>query len=171
MVNHGPEAVRSSTGIAQPWLSAPFGVYRTADGWLALSMAPLAVVGELVARPQLADLDAWLDRDTIKTTLDGVFLEESTQHWLDMLMPQGIWCARCRTTLEAVDELRREASDLIVEVEHPAHGRLELIGCPVTLSATPWSLRLPPPQVGEHTEEILSSVLSGEELASLMTER
>jgi len=133
-------------------------------------MAPLDVVGELVGRPRLAVLDAWHDRDAIKTILDGVFLAESTQHWLDVMMPKGIWCARCRTTLEAVDELRRDASDLIVEVEHQVHGRLELIGCPVTLSETPWSLRLPPPQVGEHTEEILSSVLSGDELASLMTD-
>jgi crotonobetainyl-CoA:carnitine CoA-transferase CaiB-like acyl-CoA transferase len=57
---------------------------------------------------------------------------------------------------------------LICTVEHPRAGRLELIGCPISLSATPWSLRLPPPLVGEHTAEVLAEVLDPASVAGLV---
>jgi crotonobetainyl-CoA:carnitine CoA-transferase CaiB-like acyl-CoA transferase len=166
MVNQDTEYHRSRAGIAQPWLSAPFGIYRTADGWLAIAMAPLAPLAELVGDPELAELDAWVDRDAVKERLDRVTPGRTTQAWLDLLMPAGIWAARVRTTKEAVDELRLEGSDLIRTVEHPRAGRLELIGCPIEFTAMPWSLRMPPPLVGEHTEEVLSEVLGPEGVAA-----
>jgi crotonobetainyl-CoA:carnitine CoA-transferase CaiB-like acyl-CoA transferase len=168
IVNQGIDAVRSEAGIAQPWLSAPFAIYRTADAWLALSMAPLDAVGPLVGEPSLAALDAWADRDVVKERLDRVFLMRTTQEWLDVLTPEGIWCSRVRTTKQAVDELRADGSELVCTVEHPRVGTLELIGCPITLSETPWTLRLAPPLVGEHTEEVFREVLEPAELTALL---
>ncbi len=167
IVNLGVDAERSEAGIAQPWLSAPFGIYRTADGWLALSMASLEDIGALVGDPGLAELDPWADRDTVKTRLDAVIPERATQEWLDVLMPAGIWSARVRTTKEAVDELRADRSELVCTVDHPRAGKIELIGCPITLSETPWSLRLLPPLVGEHTAEVFGEVLDADELDAL----
>ena len=168
MVNQGTEYERSAAGVAQPWLSAPFGIYRTADGWLAIAMAPLDELAALAGDPGLAELDAWLERDEAKRRLDAVTPSRTTQEWLDALMPAGIWAARVRTTKEAVDELRDEGSPLIRMVEHPRAGTLELIGCPIGFSATPWSLRTPPPLVGEHTEEVLGQVLDAEQLAEVL---
>jgi crotonobetainyl-CoA:carnitine CoA-transferase CaiB-like acyl-CoA transferase len=68
---------------------------------------------------------------------------------------------------EAVDELRDEGSDLLIRVEHPRAGTLELIGCPITLGETPWTLRFPPPLVGEHTDEVLGEVLESHEINAL----
>jgi crotonobetainyl-CoA:carnitine CoA-transferase CaiB-like acyl-CoA transferase len=168
LANQAAPYERSRSGIAQPWLSAPFGIYRTADGWLALAMAPLERIAELVGDPPLAGLDPWIDRDEAKVRLDAVTPARTTQAWLDVLMPAGVWAARVRTTAEAVDELRAEGSPLICTVEHPRAGRLELIGCPISLSATPWSLRLPPPLVGEHTAEVLAEVLDPASVAGLV---
>jgi crotonobetainyl-CoA:carnitine CoA-transferase CaiB-like acyl-CoA transferase len=170
IVNLGVDAKRSKAGIAQPWLSAPFGIYRTVDGWLALSMASLDDVARLVGDPELAELDPWSDRDTVKERLDAVIPARTTQEWLDLLMPAGIWSARVRTTKEAVDELREDGSDVVCTVDHPRAGPIELIGCPITLSETPWSLRLVPPLVGEHTEEVFREVLDPDELDALRTE-
>ena len=170
IVNQGTPAVRSEAGIAQPWLNAPFGIYATRDGWLALSMAPLEEVGVLVDDPGLADFDPWVERDDVRRRLEPIIEQRSTDEWLETLMPAGIWCSRVRTTEEAVVELRAEESDLICTVEHPTAGTLELIGCPITLSETPWSLRMPPPLVGEHTAEVFGEVLDAERLAEL-TER
>lgn len=167
IVNQGTDAARSEAGIAQPWLSAPFGIYRTSDGWLALSMTPLEALASLVADPGLAGLDAWADRDDVKRRLDPVFERATTEEWLARLTPAGIWCSRVRTTKEAVDELRADGSELVCRIEHPRAGELELIGCPITLSETPWQLRLAPPLVGEHTDEVFSEVLEPGELAAL----
>jgi crotonobetainyl-CoA:carnitine CoA-transferase CaiB-like acyl-CoA transferase len=170
IANLGVDAERSEAGIAQPWLSAPFGIYRTTDGWLALSMAALDDVGAVVGDPGLVALDPWADRDAVKERLDALIPARTTQEWLDLLVPAGIWSARVRTTKEAVDELRADGSDLVCTVDHPRAGAIELIGCPITLNETPWSLRLVPPLVGEHTDEVFREVLDEHELEALRTE-
>jgi len=168
MVNQRMEFERSTEGIAQPWLSAPFGIYATADGWLALAMTPLEILAPVVDLPHLADLDPWADRDRIKEQLGHVFTRQGTQEWIEALLAAGIWCARARTMKEAVDELRDEGSSLICTVEHPKLGTLELIGCPITLSETPWRQRLAPPLVGEHTQDVFAEVLDEIELKALL---
>jgi crotonobetainyl-CoA:carnitine CoA-transferase CaiB-like acyl-CoA transferase len=168
VVNQRTEVRRSAAGIASPWLSAPCGMYRTADGWLAVAMAPLERVAEVVGDPELATLDAWLDRDEAKRRLDARLRERTSAQWLETLLPAGLWAAEARTAAQAVAELRAEGSPLVFTVDHPRAGALELIGCPVTFGATEWSVRRPPPLVGEHTAEVLAEVLDASELAGLL---
>ena len=167
-VNQGEYYDRSTEGIGQPWLSAPFGIYEASDGWFAVAMAPLSVVGNAIGDDRVAGFDAWINRDEVKAFLGRLFIEHSVQNWLDLLMPAGVWAARVRTTKEAVDELRRESSDLLVTVDGPDGSQIELIGCAIKLSATPWQQRLSPPYVGEHTTEVLSEVLRPEALTRIV---
>ena len=159
-VNQGEDYDRSVEGIGQSWLSAPFGIYEGRDGWFAVAMAPLTSVADAIGDPLVADFDAWSDRDAVKSLLGRIFVEQPVQYWLDRLLPAGIWSAKVRTTKEAVDELRREGSDLLVTVDGPDGSPIELIGCAIRLSETPWQQRLSPPHIGEHTREVLSEVLS-----------
>jgi crotonobetainyl-CoA:carnitine CoA-transferase CaiB-like acyl-CoA transferase len=166
IVNQRTEVSRSAAGIASPWLSAPCGMYRTADGWIALAMGPLEQIAEVVGDPELAALDAWLDRDEAKRRLDELTPTRTTAEWLTALLPAGVWAAEARTAAEAVSELRSAGSPLIVRTEHPVTGGdIELIGCPITFTGTEWSIRRRPPRVGEHTAEILGEVLDEKELA------
>ena len=172
LVNQGTPIERSASGIAQPWLSAPFGIYRTVDGWLALSMAPLVDLAKLLDLPALSDLHAWQDRDDAKRLIEALIATRATQHWLDLLVPAGIWCAPVRTTEEAVDDLRNEHHPLIVEVERlSGDGTLEMLGCPITFSETPWTIRRRPPRVGEHTREVLHELLSDTQVKALDAEK
>ncbi|HET7741413.1 MAG TPA: CoA transferase [Mycobacterium sp.] len=154
-VNQNSEYQRSESGIGQSWLSAPFGVYETSDGWMAIAMAPLEDIAAALERPELAGFDAWTERDIAKQSIERTIRTNTTRHWLDILVPEGIWAAAVRTTKEAVDELRDIDSDLLVTVDGPAGSPIELVGCPIKLSATPWQQRLSPPRVGEHTAELL----------------
>lgn len=154
-VNQNSEYQRSESGIGQSWLSAPFGVYETSDGWMAIAMAPLEDIAAALERPELAGFDAWTERDIAKQSIERTIRTDTTRHWLDILVPAGIWAAAVRTTKEAVDELRDIDSDLLVTVDGPAGTPIELVGCPIKLSATPWQQRLSPPRVGEHTAELL----------------
>jgi crotonobetainyl-CoA:carnitine CoA-transferase CaiB-like acyl-CoA transferase len=169
MVNLGLDVPRSAAGIAQPWLDAPFGIYRTADGWIALSMGDLTQVAGVVDDAELAGLDPWADRDEIKRRIDRRTPDHTTAWWLDRLLAAGLWAAPVRTMREAVDELRADGSPLVVTTEHPNGREIELIGCPITLSETPWRQRRRPPAVGEHTREVLGTVLDADELAALDT--
>lgn len=169
-VNQMKDYERSEQGIGQAWLSAPFGIYGASDGWIAVAMAPLSAIAEAVGDDSLLDMDAWLQRDEVKARVEMTLTQQPVQHWLDRFSARGLWAARVRSTREAVDELRADGSDLIVNVDGPNGEPVELIGCAIRMSETPWRQRLAPPRVGQHTAEVLSEVLSPEELDQLMRE-
>lgn len=87
---------RSSVANGNVYLAAPYGLYETADGHIALAMAPVDRLGELVTLPALAGFapDSWYtQRDAIKTLLRDHLLTQGTAHWLAILEAAGIWCA------------------------------------------------------------------------------
>ncbi|MEJ3651942.1 CoA transferase [Actinomycetes bacterium KLBMP 9759] len=169
MVNQRQDFPRSEAGVAQPWSAAPYGFYRAADGWVALAMGSLAVLADVLGDPELAALDPWVDRDEAKRRIDAAVEGRPTADVVDALLAGGLWAAQVRTMGEAVEELRADGSDLLVRVEHPEVGELELVGCPIRLSRTPWRLSRRPPTVGEHTDEVLADVLDADQLAALRT--
>ncbi|MFL5796829.1 MAG: CaiB/BaiF CoA transferase family protein [Actinomycetota bacterium] len=166
---------RSEAGIGGAWLSAPFGIYRTADGHLALAMASLAVVGELVGIPELAAYDtperAWAERDDVYRLIAARLPERPTAEWLKLLAARDVWCAPVQAFDEVVDDPQLEHNELLATVEYPGVGELRVVGVPMRFSATPGSIRLGPPTVGQHTEEILASVgYSPEQIRTLREE-
>ncbi len=87
---------RHAQGNANPYQPAPYGVYRTADGHMALAMAPLAKLAELLACPEIAafgQAQAFARLNEIKSVVAGVLATQPTKHWLDILEPAGLWCA------------------------------------------------------------------------------
>lgn len=91
--------LRAAVGGAHAYLGAPYGVYRTADGWLALAMTPslarLAGLLELPAlRPYCEDPAlAMTRRDEIKALIAEAVATRRTSDWLAVLQPADIWCA------------------------------------------------------------------------------
>lgn len=155
-VNQGQDYSRSTEGIGQAWLSAPFGVYRAADGWVAIAMAPVDEVAALLGAEGLDGFDPWADRDLIKSTIEARTAQRTVDDLISALLGAGLWAAKARTTKDAVDELRDTGSDLLVTVDGPDGEPIELIGCAIRMSETPWQQRLAPPRAGEHTDEILA---------------
>ncbi len=88
---------RSQFRNAHAYLAAPYGVYPTADGYLALAMTPLDRLAELISLPQIAGLGAaapFTDRDAIKRSIAGRLQQKTTAEWLAILEPADIWCAK-----------------------------------------------------------------------------
>jgi crotonobetainyl-CoA:carnitine CoA-transferase CaiB-like acyl-CoA transferase len=153
---------RSQAGIGGAWLSAPFGVYRTADGHLALAMGSLAVLGELLDLPELAGYDtperAWADRDEVYRILARRLPERPTAQWLELLATRDVWCAPVQTFEELVDDPQVIHNELLATVDYPGVGEVRVVGVPARFSQTPGTIRLGPPAVGQHTDEILGSL-------------
>jgi crotonobetainyl-CoA:carnitine CoA-transferase CaiB-like acyl-CoA transferase len=90
---------RSAVNGAHAYLGAPYGVYRTADGWLALAMTPS--LERLASLLGLTGLERWFndprqamrDRDAIKAIIAAGLTAKGTAHWLALLQPADIWCA------------------------------------------------------------------------------
>lgn len=90
---------RSAVSGAHAYLGAPYGVYKTSDGWLALAMTPsLKRLADLMG---LQGLDRWFDdphaamreRDAVKTIIAAGVAAQTTAHWLSLLQPADIWCS------------------------------------------------------------------------------
>src|SRR5690606_22808842 len=90
---------RSSFRSAHAYLSAPYGVYRTADDWIAVAMTPIGRLAELLAiealQPYATRAGSWFtERDAIKRIIAGRLAPQPTAHWLSILEPADIWCAK-----------------------------------------------------------------------------
>jgi crotonobetainyl-CoA:carnitine CoA-transferase CaiB-like acyl-CoA transferase len=151
---------RSEAGIGGAWLSAPFGIYRTADGWIALAMASLAVIGVLLDLPELAKYDneraAYDHRDEVKELVQSRLVGRPTKEWLDVLATKNVWCAAVQTFDDVVEDPQVAHNELLTTVPHPNDGGdVHVVGVPMRFSATPGTIRSGPPAVGQHTDEIL----------------
>lgn len=113
--NRLPE--RSAINNGHAYVSAPYGIYKTSDGYLALAMGNILQLADLLGCDALlkyANKDEWFTkRDEIKYDL-GVHLATSTvEHWLSILEPADIWCARVMN----YDELMLSDGYKVLEME------------------------------------------------------
>ena len=147
------------------WAAMPLaGHFETTDG-------AIVVVGAFKPNP-LQDICKALDIEDLsirypdmasqvknKTDLQGAlrknFALNTTDHWLARLGEQDILCAPVRSLGEALDDPQTEVNNMLLEIDHPVVGKLAVVGCPVHLSDAMVTVRRTPPQLGEHTEEIL----------------
>ena len=102
--------------------------------------------------------------------LDQAFAKRTRDEWMQRLRDGGDFIFG---VVSSVDELPDDeqvvANDYITEFDHPSFGTIRQIAVPVQLSETPGGVRLPAPEHGQHTEEILTELLgySWEEIAAL----
>ncbi len=97
-------------------------------------------------------------RDSLLPVLEAKFLSGSGEEWLERLQSAGIPSAPINTVDRALGDPQVLARGMVVEVDHPAAGRLKLPGPPYKLSETPATVRTPPPLLGQHTDEILGEL-------------
>lgn len=165
---------RSETGIGAPWLSAPFGIYETQNGYMAISMNPLDVLGELIGVPldEYASEDAAYEhRDTVQPLVQERVRQHTTEHWLELFATRDLWCAKVQDYEDLLTDAQVAHNELIQTIEHPKAGTIKVIGIPVKLSETPGSIRLVPPLVGEHTDAVLTEAgFSAEQIEAFHAE-
>ena len=87
--------------------------------------------------------------------LDEVFRSKTLAEWKPRLDEAGIPWSPIQNLMEVISDPQARANDIFVPFDHPAYGRIEVVANPVTLSKTPPNIRMPAPEFGEHTEEVL----------------
>lgn len=150
---------RAEKSSAHAYLSAPYGVYRTADGHLALAMTPLGKLADLMDLPALAayrdEPRAWFtERDAIKGIIAGAIAARPTQDWLDLFEPADIWCA---TVLDWPELLAHEGFQHLEMLQRL--GREDGISitttrCPIRINGKRALTERAAPRVGEHSGAI-----------------
>jgi crotonobetainyl-CoA:carnitine CoA-transferase CaiB-like acyl-CoA transferase len=171
-LNCDSEPQRSVAGIADAYFRAPYGIYETKDGYLALAHTPMAKLAMCLGLPELekyTDLEAaFRDRDEIYRTLAGAFRTRTTQGWLDYLRPLDFWCGPVQTYSQVAKDEQLRINQMVVEIPYKGSVPLRLPGIPIKFSRTPGSVRHCPPGLGENTDQILSELgFSQEGIAEL----
>jgi crotonobetainyl-CoA:carnitine CoA-transferase CaiB-like acyl-CoA transferase len=166
---------RSKTGIGSPWLSAPFGIYQTQDGYMAIAMASLTVLGEVLDFPRLKEYDtpklAYEKRDEIKPLIEARLRTDKTDHWLEAMLARDVWCAKVQDFEDLMTDPQVAHNNLIQTIQHPEAGEMRVVGIPIRLSETPGAIRLAPPLVGEHNDTILGELgYSADQIAAFRAE-
>lgn len=155
-------------GNAHPSI-VPYQSFKTADGYLVIGVASEGIwrrFCQAIGRSELADDPEFAKnanrvekRGMLISILAEVFLTADTQTWLRRLNQAEVPCAPVQTIDQVFNAPQVRHREMLVEVAHPTTGTVRMAGIPVKFSATPASVRLPPPLLGEHTDEVLSSWL------------
>ncbi|WP_147915595.1 CaiB/BaiF CoA transferase family protein [Ruania zhangjianzhongii] len=147
---------------AHVYIRAPYGVFATSDGYLALAFADLSTLSEVLDEPSLAGLDpeehGWTHRDELYATVARHLKDRTTQHWLDVLLPAGLWVGPVQGYADLVEDPQILHNGTFVEYEHPTEGWVKTPGFPYRFAKTPPSVDRGAPLVGEHTREILTEL-------------
>ena len=163
----GKPPQRSAVNNAHAYLGAPYGIYATADGYLALAMGSILRLGELLDCPALAtytDPASLFDqRDEIKSILVHHLKHQTTQHWLSILEPADIWCADVLTwdSLFAHEAFR--SLDMIQTVVRESDSQsgttMRTTRCPIRIDGELLTSSFPAPRIGEHNQLITEEFL------------
>lgn len=155
----GKPPERSNVNNAHAYLGAPYGIYRTADGFLALAMGSITTLGKLL---ECSALDAYRDpqswftaRDQIKSSLAAHLCTRSTGDWLSILEPAGYWCSDVLTWPELLSREPFQALDMVQEVVCRGGSVLRTTRCPIRIDGELFKSAKPAPAIGEHTAQIL----------------
>jgi CoA:oxalate CoA-transferase len=149
---------RAEVNNAHAYLGAPYGIYETADGFIAIAMGSVPRLGELLDLPALlayGDPKTWFTaRDEIKALLAQHLKRESSQHWLDMLEPADVWCADVLTWPRLLEHEAFKVLDMIQEVHRDDKVSLRTTRCPIRIDGEVIKSPIGAPRIGAHDDEI-----------------
>jgi len=149
---------RSAFRNAHAYLAAPYGVYDTADGYLAIAMSHLPTLGKLLDLPELQGIsdaaDGFRHRDSLKQTIARRLKEHTTEHWLEILNAADIWCAEVLDwpKLFATEAFRQ--LDMVQTLRNGTLAEILTTRLPIRLDGNVLKSEKLAPKVGQHNAVI-----------------
>jgi len=160
---NGGKVQRPKEPLASSFHQAPYGIYQTRDGYLAISLSPVSTIREALGKPE--ELIPYEDpsitvqkREEIHRALAPYFRTRDTREWVVILRGRGVWCAPVQRYDEVLQDPVVKNLNPFVEIDHPRAGRVKLLKHPVRYGGRSTTIRRLPPDVGEHTREILEEL-------------
>ncbi|WP_343328542.1 CoA transferase [Polaribacter staleyi] len=150
---------RAKEGSANPYLSAPYGVYKTKNGYLSLAMGSLIKLAEVLECNALLvykESNSWFTkRDEIMDILRGYLINKNTQDWLNILEPAGIWCSDVFNYKDLLSHEGYKVLGMDQKLQLLSGEEVHTLRCPIRINDERLYASKPAPRVGQHTEDII----------------
>lgn len=151
-----PQRSRVSNGNA--YVPAPYGIYKTRDGYLSLAMNDIPLLGKLLGCPALevyTDSSLWFEkRDEIKEILGMHLHTREVDEWLSMLQPADIWCAKVLNYEQLMRETGYKMLNMELKVRTSNGLSVKTTRCPIRIDGQVVLSETGAPLLGEHNERI-----------------
>ena len=155
--NRKPE--RSSYNNAHAYLSAPYGIYKTSNGYIAIAMTPLPQLGELLDLNSIKDLhdqkEWFTKRDEIKKDIGNWIEKQTTEHWLSILEPADIWCAKVLDWETMVKHEGFKILDMVQRIKRDDGLDIETLRCPIKIDGDIFKSSKAAPKIGNDNNSIM----------------
>jgi len=145
-------------GSAHAYLSAPYGMYETADGYIAMAMGNLPKICAII-NCDITDLyveagSAFENRDKLIVRLAATFKKENTKHWVDLLESHGIWCAEVLNYQKATAMNTYKSLQIEQGLDLADGKTIKTTVSPIRLDNEKLFASKAAPKLGENTSEI-----------------
>jgi crotonobetainyl-CoA:carnitine CoA-transferase CaiB-like acyl-CoA transferase len=166
-------AIHAPRHVAGWYFAAPYGVYATADGHLAVSLSPLAALAEALPEPRLATYSedaSWVKQDEIGALIADHLARATNSAWIARMQPLGIWHAPVRGYAEILEDPQVAHMQALVSTagRGDTGAPVTLVNHPVLYDGEAAEVRLAPQRLGAQTREVLAEIGFGdEEIAAL----
>ncbi|SDX19354.1 Crotonobetainyl-CoA:carnitine CoA-transferase CaiB [Lutibacter oricola] len=155
--NQIPE--RTERGSANPALGAPYGVYKTKNGYISIAMGSVLKLGETLnceALLEYTNSESWFtNREDIMVILRAFLAEKNTSEWLEILEANGIWCSDLYTYKQLLDHEGYQTLKMDQKLNLLSGEEVHTTRCPIRLNDERVYSPKPAPRVGQHTEAII----------------
>lgn len=168
VLNLNQEFERAESGIGHPGTAAPFGVFKTKDGYLSIAIATLELLAEVLEDETISSKYKddgpkgafgseiqFTKRDEIFDHVEIRTKNYTTQYLLDTLLEKGAWVAPVYTHKQVLDDPQVKHMNMFTSYSHEKYGEVKTVSPVVKMSETPPKITRPAPLIGEHGYEIL----------------
>jgi crotonobetainyl-CoA:carnitine CoA-transferase CaiB-like acyl-CoA transferase len=150
-------------GSAHAFLSAPYGIYQTKDGYISLAMGDLIFIGNVlgVDLKRYSDKHLWFEkRDEIRLLLSDKLSTQKSDYWLNLLQKEGIWSGKVFNYEELDNQSFVNELQLKQTVQNSAGEKLVTTRSPIQLDGTILTSTKAAPKVGEDNVKIHEQFLN-----------
>ena len=143
----------------------PTGTYESSDGYFTLStvgndsylrLCKAIDAPELAVDPRFGDaISREKNRDDMNRLINDATKRKTAREWVEILNDAGVPAGPIYKLDEMFEDPQVKETGIVQSLDHPDLGKIDILGQPIGLSRTPAQFRRPPPELGEHTDQVL----------------